>query len=574
MAQQPQDAVARDLAELVLAGEVDRDGLEDAKNRLCAEHGASRVPKHSDVLDAVPEHRREEAESVLRTTPVRTASGVTPVAVMTSPAPCPHGKCTFCPGGPDSDYGSPMSYTGEEPAAMRGEHNDHDPFDQVTQRLRDLRETGHVVDKVELILMGGTMSARSHDYQAWFVKRCLQAMNRFDPDASPDEAPGRHPGRPEAGDPEHAADGGTAAADAVADDTVSPEILAADWTPWAAVESRNETAGVRNIGTTFETKPDWCDPEQIDRMLRLGGTKVEVGVQTLDDDTLRRTHRGHDLDDVRAANRRLHDAGFKVGFHLMPGMPGRTPEDDVADLHAIFDDPAYRPDFLKIYPTLVVRGTGLYDRWRRGSFTPLDNAEAADVVARGKARIPPYCRLSRVQRDIPATEVVAGVWRSNLRQLARDRLDELGGRCDCIRCREVGHRDGAPDDLALDVVAYDCAGGEERFIQLHDPSKDLLVGFCRLRYPGEVVRDELEDAAIVRELHVYGDEAAVSDRSDAASDETHQHRGHGERLFRRAERLASEAGYGRLAVISGIGVREYYRGLGCERDGPYMVEAL
>jgi len=532
--------VVEELAEMVVEGDVERDDFESAKNRVCGKHSSPRVPKNSDVLEAVPEEHREKAERVLRTTPVRTASGVTPVAVMTSPEPCPHGRCVFCPGGPDSEFEAPMSYTGNEPASMRGEHNEYHPYDQVTQRLNDLRETGHLVDKVELILMGGTMSARSHDYQEWFVKRALQAMNEF-------------------GD------------DRYAPSNTTPD----DWTPFENVVAENERADVRNIGTTFETKPDWCEKQQVDRMLRLGGTKVEMGVQTTDDETLRKTGRGHGDEETREANRRLHDAGFKIGFHMMPGMPGRTPEDDVYDAHEIFDNPAYRPDYLKIYPTLVVRGTPLYAKWQNGDFEPLSNEEATEVVARAKERVPEYTRISRVQRDIPATEIEDGVTKSNLRQLARQRLDETGGTCDCIRCREVGMHDDAPDGIHLDVTEYDCAGGREHFLQFvgeGDDRDDLLVGFLRLRFPGETVRDELESSAVVRELHVYGRQAGIG--NDSVEDDSVQHRGYGERLMERAEKRAREAGYTRLAVISGIGVREYYRSLGYERDGPYMVKGL
>ena len=535
------DRVVEELARMVVEGEIDRDDVETEKNRVCGKHSSPRVPKNSDILEAVPDESREKAQRVLRTTPVRTASGVTPVAVMTSPEPCPHGRCVFCPGGPDSEFEAPMSYTGNEPASMRGEHNEYHPYDQVTQRLTDLRETGHLVDKVELILMGGTMTARSHDYQEWFVKRALQAMNEFED------------------------------SDRYAPANTTPDA----WTPFEDVMAENENADVRNIGTTFETKPDWCGKPQVDRMLRLGGTKVEMGVQTTDDETLRKTGRGHGDAETREANRRLHDAGFKVGFHMMPGMPGRTPEDDVHDAHEIFDNPAYRPDYLKIYPTLVVRGTPLYAQWQKGDFEPLSNEEATEVVARSKERVPEYTRISRVQRDIPATEIEDGVTKSNLRQLARQRLEERDGTCDCIRCREVGMNDEKPDGVHLDVTEYDCAGGTEQFLQYIGDSDDrdrMLVGFLRLRFPGEVVREELESAAIVRELHVYGRQAGIGD--EPAEDEASQHRGYGERLMNHAERIAGEAGYSHLAVISGIGVREYYRSLGYERDGPYMVKGL
>ncbi|MFB6282415.1 MAG: tRNA uridine(34) 5-carboxymethylaminomethyl modification radical SAM/GNAT enzyme Elp3 [Halobacteria archaeon] len=528
------ERVVEELATKILSGQIDRDDLENEKNRICGKHSSPKVPKNSTILDAVPEERRGEVREVLKTTPVRTSSGVSPVAVMTSPEWCPHGKCVFCPGGPDSEFEAPMSYTGNEPASMRGEHHDYHPYDQVYQRLTDLRETGHLVDKVELILMGGTMSARPHDYQEWFVKRCLQAMNRF---TDPDE-----------------------------EDVVKPRNDS--WMEFEKVLERNREAGVRNIGTTFETKPDWCGKQQVDRMLRLGGTKVEMGVQTTDDETLRKTHRGHGVEETLEANRRLHDAGFKVGFHMMPGMPGRTPEDDVRDFDVIFDDPSYRPDYLKIYPTLVVRDTGLYEMWHNNDFSPLDNEDAAEVVAKAKKRIPRYTRLSRVQRDIPATEIEVGVWKSNLRQIARRKLSEIGGECDCIRCREVGLRDDpSVEDVELEVMEYECAGGTEYFLEYRDVTEDHLIGFLRLRFPGETVRSELRDAAIVRELHVYGTEVGVG--SDG---QEFQHSGYGEKLLREAESLTRDAGYGRLAVISGIGVMEYYADRGYVRDGPYMVQ--
>ncbi|MDX1747453.1 MAG: tRNA uridine(34) 5-carboxymethylaminomethyl modification radical SAM/GNAT enzyme Elp3, partial [Halobacteriales archaeon] len=337
------------------------------------------------------------------------------------------------------------------------------------------------------------------------------------------------------------------------------------------VIAANETADVRCIGITFETKPDWCGPEQIDRMLRLGGTKVEVGVQTTYDSINRDMHRGHGIQASIDANRRLRDAGFKVGFHMMPGQPGMSREMDRTDFHRLFEDSTWRPDLLKIYPTLVVRGTRVYDMWKRGDYEPLTNDEAADLVADIKAALPRYVRLQRVQRDIPADFIDAGVWKSNLRQLARERLHDRGEQCACIRCREVGHADDTPDPdaLELDVMSYEAAGGTEHFISVEDFEQDLLVGFCRLRFPGDPVRSELTNAAVVRELHVYGNEAAIGNEGDW------QHRGFGRQLMAEAEAIAADAGYDTLAVISGIGAREYYRRkLGYERDGPYMVTSL
>jgi elongator complex protein 3 len=540
------ERVCEDLVDRILEGDLDRDGLEAAKLDACSRHSAASVPKNTDLLQRAPAERRDEVRAVVRRKPVRTASGVSPVAIMTSPHMCPHGKCLYCPGGPASEFDSAQSYTGHEPAAARGEQNDYDPYGQVTLRLEQLRHIGHPVDKVELILMGGTMTARSHDYQEWFVKRALAALNDYDVDAPPEPAEGR---------------------------SFAPEEPAFRYLEDVIAE--NETADVRNVGTTFETKPDWCGPEQIDRMLDLGGTKVEVGVQTTYERINREMHRGHGVQASIDANRRLRDAAFKVGFHMMPGQPGMTREMCLEDFRQLFADPRYRPDYLKIYPTLVVRGTRTYDMWRRDEFDPLDNDEAADLIAEVMGLIPKYTRLQRVQRDIPADHIDAGVWKSNLRQLAERRADERGITPRDVRAREVGHNDADPDPerVELDELTYEAAGGTERFLSFEDPAADLLIGFCRLRFPGDPVRRELEDAALVRELHVYGSEAGIREGRDGEGD--WQHRGYGRRLLERAEELAAEAGYGKLSVISGIGVRRYYREkLGYRQDGPYVSKRL
>ncbi|GAB3029238.1 tRNA uridine(34) 5-carboxymethylaminomethyl modification radical SAM/GNAT enzyme Elp3 [Natronobiforma cellulositropha] len=543
--QEALEAVCETLVGRILAGELEREDVESAKLEACSEHGAAKVPKNSALLDFAPDDHREELEAVLQRKPVRTASGVSPIAIMTSPERCPHGKCLYCPGGPDSEFSSSQSYTGAEPAAARGVQNDYDPYGQVTLRLEQLRKIGHPVEKAELILMGGTMTARSHDYQEWFVKRALEAMNDFDVEKEPEPAEGV----------------------SFAQDPAEYEFRYVE-----DVIAENETADVRNIGTTFETKPDWCDPEQIDRMLELGGTKVEVGVQTTYERINREMHRGHGTQDSIDANRRLRDSAFKVGFHMMPGQPGMSKEMCLEDFRELFDSPAWRPDYLKIYPTLVVRGTATYDWWHRGEYDPLTNEEAAELVAEIKSMIPRYTRLQRVQRDIPADYIDAGVWKSNLRQLARQRMDEHGWSCDCIRCREVGMNDAEPESVDLDVFTYEACGGTEHFISFEDFENDLLIGFCRLRFPNEPVRPELESAALVRELHVYGTEVTMG---EDGGDGQHQHRGYGRRLMDRAETLAADAGYEKLSVISGIGARAYYREkLGYHQDGPYVSKRL
>jgi elongator complex protein 3 len=555
------ERVCEELAARIVDGEIGRDDLEAEKLNVCSEFSSPKVPKNTEILQHAPDAHRDDVKEVVRRKPVRTASGVSPVAIMTSPHMCPHGKCLYCPGGPASEFDSSQSYTGHEPAAARGEQNDYDPYGQVTLRLEQLRHIGHPVDKVELILMGGTMTARSHDYQEWFVKRALQALNDYDLDSEPDPAEGR---------------------------SFKPDPADVDFEYLEDVIAENETADVRNIGTTFETKPDWCDPEQIDRMLDLGATKVEVGVQTTYERINREMHRGHGNRASKSANRRLRDAAFKIGFHMMPGQPGMTKEMCLEDFRQLFENSDWRPDYLKIYPTLVVRGTRVYDAWRREEFDPLTNEEAAEIVSEVMGTIPKYTRLQRVQRDIPADFIDAGVWKSNLRQLASQRAEEKGIVPRDIRAREVGMNEATPDpdDVELDVLEYEAGGGIEKFLSFEDRERDLLIGFCRLRFPSyshaapgagpdaadDPVRRELEDAALVRELHVYGSEAGIG---DAAGERDWQHRGYGRELIRTAEGIAADAGFGKLSIISGIGVRQYYREkLGYHQDGPYVSKRL
>lgn len=534
------DVVCEQLATEVLSGDLSRDNLEERKLELCGEHSLETVPKHSDILRAVDVDQRSDVASVVQRKPMRTASGVSPIAIMTSPHMCPHGKCLYCPGGPASEFSSSQAYTGHEPAAARGKQNDYDPYGQVTLRLEQLRNIGHPVDKADLILMGGTMTARSHDYQMWFVKRALQAMNDYNMDTHPDPSSAESFAEPEYG-----------------------------WEYLEDVISENETGDIRCIGITFETKPDWCGEEQIDRMLRLGGTKVEVGVQTTFDSINKAMHRGHGREASVTANKQLRDSGFKVGFHMMPGQPGMSPEMNRDDFTRIFSADEWKPDYLKIYPTLVVEGTRIYDMWHNGEYEPLSTEDAAELIAKVMPQIPRYTRLQRVQRDIPADYIDGGVQKSNLRQLAEQKMHENGEKCTCIRCREVGHRDEQPENIELDTLEYGAAGGTEYFISFEDFDKDLLIGFCRLRLPDEPHRAELQDAAIVRELHVYGSEVTIG------GDGEYQHKGYGEQLMNTAEEIAYNAGYDKLAVISGIGAREYYKNkLGYHRDGPYVSKSL
>lgn len=517
----------REIISRILSEAKDQSDIQKIKASVCRKYSLERMPKNSEILAVADgEEERERLRGFLQVKPARTISGVAPVAVMTSPHPCPHGKCLPCPGGPEHPFGSPQSYTGEEPAALRARQHEYDPYTQVQARLRQFEELGHHVDKAELIVMGGTITARDPGYRNWFMRSCIRAMNEYG---------GKDRG-----------------------DIFSFEELAL----------QNETAKVRCVAATFETRPDWCMREHIDDMLDLGVTKVELGVQQIDDAILEYNRRGHSVGTTAEANRLLRDAGLKVGFHVMPNLPSATIGDDKRMFDLLFTDERFCPDFLKIYPTLVTPGSDIEKLWRSGLYDVYDEEELIDLIAYGKSRLPPYVRLQRVQRDIPAKLILRGSHFSNFRQLAKERLESSGGRCRCIRCSEAG-RHVIDEPPRIDTIRYRCCGGDEFFIRY--VSGESLIGFIRLRFPADPWREEIASSAFVRELHVYGSIVPISEK---AGPREWQHRNFGDGLLKEAERTAREEGYDSVGIMSGIGVRPYYRKKGYRRSGPYMVKGL
>lgn len=498
-----------------------RGDVLKAKKALCRKHGLGRVPANYELLACVPEEMRPEVEHLLRNKPVRTASGVAPVAVMTSPADCPHGRCSYCPGGVSND--SPQSYTGREPAALRASTYGFDPYAQTRARIEQLRAIGHRTDKVDLILMGGTFTSRPSSYQEWFVKRCFDAMNGFE---------------------------------------------AADL---KSSHEANESARSRCVGLTVETRPDCFDDDHVERSIGLGATKVELGVQVLDDGILEGVKRGHGIDAVAKATALARQAGLKICYHIMPGLPGSSPESDLNSFALMFSDERFRPDMLKIYPTLVVKGTELYDCWRSGKYEPLSLENSITLIESMKQTIPRWVRILRVQRDIPVQLIEAGVRKSHLREIVGQNLASKGMRCQCIRCREAGLR-GVPggteaeDGLAIDTMTYRASGGTELFISACSEEADSLIGYARLRLPDRPT----SMPARVRELHVYGEMVPLDDKPN----ERWQHRGIGARLLSICEDKAAEAGFEAILVTSGVGARNYYRRLGYDREGMYMAKKL
>ncbi len=453
--------------------------------------------------------------------PVRTVSGVAPIAVLTGPYPCP-ADCVFCP----DAKGMPRSYLPEEPGAQRAVHARFDPFRQMAMRLQALEQEAHATDKVELLVLGATWSAYPKKYQEWFLRRTLDAMN----------------GQPAA--------------------------------TLAEAQRLNETAEHRSVGLVVETRPDYITMDEVRRLRALGVTKVQMGVQSLDDRILALNKRGHTVEDARRALRRLRLAGFKLHLHWMPNLLGATPESDRVDFTRLWDDPALRPDELKIYPCALIAGTELEEYYRRGEYRPYTDEELVELLVACKTIIPPYCRVNRVVRDIPAGYIVAGSIASHMRQIVQREMKRRGLQCHCIRCREVRGERVHADDLRLDVTTYRTDATTEHFIS-NVTSRGRVAGFCRLSIaapeaPQEEILDELRGAAVIREVHVYGPALEIGAESRGEA----QHLGLGTRLIERAATMTKQAGLKRLAVIAAIGTREYYRRLGFELGELYMTREL
>ena len=498
---------------------LDMDGptAEDARRvmrSVCAARTLERLPGKNEILAAAGPEGYDRLRSLLLKKPVKTGSGVAVVALMPKPYACPHGRCTYCPGG--VAYNTPNSYTGAEPIALNAIDNEYDPVRQITSKIDHLVAYGHVPDKMELVIVGGTFMFMPAAYREEFAKSCYDALN--------------------------GAPSGTL----------------------ESAQRLNERATVRNVGFTVETKPDYCGETHVNEMLRYGVTRVEIGVQTLRERAYRMVNRGHTFGDVVASFRAARDAGLKIVAHMMPGLPTVTPEDDVEDFSRLFDDERLRPDMLKIYPTLVLPDTPLYEMYAAGEYMPYDTATAIDVLATAKAAFPEWVRVMRIQREISPAGIVAGPKAGNLRQMVHQEMSRRRTSCRCIRCREPR---GPPSELRPRRIDYDASGGREFFISYVD-GRDSVYGFIRLRAPGKGAAVG-GGAALVRELHVYGQALGLGARGGI------QHSGLGGRLLAEAELVArQEAGADRVLVTSAVGTREYYRRSGYSLYGPYMAKAL
>jgi elongator complex protein 3 len=491
---------------------------------------AALVAAYHQMVDAGAIHPSPRLLERIRMKPVRTLSGVTTVTVLTKPYPCP-GKCIFCP----TDVRMPKSYLPDEPGAMRALEHEFDPYAQVHARIRALENLGHPTDKIELLILGGTWSSYKRDYQEWFVARCFDAMNEIKHEA--------HKGEPK-------------------------ESSVVNLPETHAI---NETAPHRNVGLVIETRPDEITPDELRWLRRLGVTKVQMGAQSLDDRILEINKRGHDVECTRKATALLRAAGFKIVLHWMPNLLGATPQSDRQDFARLWTD--FCPDEIKIYPNQLLANAELYEYWRRGEFHPYTTEELIDLIADIKPTIPRYCRVNRVVRDIPSTNVVEGNRRTSLRQDVHDEMKRRGTRCQCVRCREVRGKPVEFESLRLDDLVYSAGAAEEHFLSFVTPD-DKLAGFVRLSLPGgdspQTGMSDLEGAALIREVHVYGQSLPVGAEKEGAA----QHAGLGTRLLEEAEKRARENGFACLAVISAVGTRQYYLERGFERGEYYLVKEI
>jgi elongator complex protein 3 len=500
-----------------------RNGLE-RKLRAFAKLSEDKKMLRSDELLAalkeMPEKYSVDWKTICRKRSIRSESGVAVIAILTDSFGCP-GKCIYCPTPGDM----PKSYLPNEPAVSRAIAADFSPDKQIRMRLKALDATGHDTSKVELIVMGGTWSALPPDYQSQYIRSCFYALN---------------------------------------DGKGGAKSLEAE-------QKKNESASHRCVGLTLETRPDWVTEEEIKKMRKFGCTRVEIGVQSLYDEVHSITNRGHGVEEVVHATKMLRDAGFKVVYHMMLNLPGSNPKKDIEMFRTLFSDPRFCPDQVKIYPCVLVDDSELVDWYKSGRWEPYTDSELTETIIEIKKFIPEYCRVIRVIRDIPSDDILAGSKISNLRQI----LQEKGMKCRCIRCREI--RGLVPKEVKLIKREYETVGGKEIFLSYEDPVQDKLLAILRLRIPSDVLNEDhevifssLKNAALIRELHVYGMQTPVGARGDSA-----QHKGLGKKLLSEAEKIVIDMGIKKIAVISGIGVRDYYKKQEYEvEDGGYLCKRL
>ena len=556
--------------------------------------------------------------------PTRTQSGVASITVLTKPFPCP-GKCIFCP----SDVRMPKSYLSDEPGAQRAERNWFDPYLQTYNRLQALYNIGHSVSKAELIILGGTWSYYPENYQIWFIKECFRALNDFGKKDDREKIEKKYlllqnklkennekvltnnPDENKESFSEYAIEGRLIEKtynQTISQLYIAPEKLggfddyqSATWEELFKQQKINETAVNRSVGLVIETRPDNISQQEVIRIRKLGCTKVQIGFQSLNDDVLLKNHRGHSVDTTKRAVRLLRLAGFKIHAHWMANLYGSSVEKDKLDYKKLFFDENFRPDELKIYPCSLIRSAELMQYYKNGLWKPFQYEELLDVLCYCLLNTPQYCRLTRVIRDIPSQDIIEGNKLSNFRQIAEQKLEKAGQKSIDIRAREIKNSIFDPSKLVLDEVFYKTSTSSEIFLQYvvddvgagsdkasvntasvntasneRGGSSNKIVAFLRLSLPTEkTFIKELENSAIIREIHVYGTVVDVGrTRISKTKNEKAQHLGLGKKLIKRAIDIARAKNFENLAVISAVGTREYYRKRGFQDGELYQIMEL
>ena len=464
--------------------------------------------------------KSENIEELLKTRPIRSLSGIVNVSVLTKPYPCP-GKCIYCP----TEKGIPKSYVSGEPAVERAKALKYDPYLQVSKRIEMLKITGHPTDKIDLRIIGGTWSYYPKKYQTWFIKKCFDGCN----------------------------------------EKISKGLLKS--------QESNETAKHRVIGLSIETRPDFISKDEIKRLRKLGITKVELGIQSIYDDVLKLNKRGHDIKQTIEATKLLKDAGFKVSYQIMPNLPGANPKKDIEMFKKLFSNPDFKPDLIKIYPCALLKETSLYKWYLKGKYKPYSEKTLIDIIVKAKRQIPYYVRVERILRDIPSYKIIGKATKiSNLREVVQSKIKEQGWQCKCIRCREIKAKYDAKEKIYLFKEVYDASGGKEIFLSFENKKRDKLYSLLRLRIisKSKPVFSVLKNAALIREIHTYGQLVPISKKGASA-----QHKGLGKKLIKQTEDIVKkEFEIQKIAVISGVGVRNYWRKLKYQLKNSYMVKSL
>lgn len=525
------DIACREIAnKLSLLKELSLKHISSVIRGTSSKYHLSKTPKFRDIIKYLPSDSNIRRKMMVK--PIKTASGVLVITVMAKPYDCPHGRCIYCPGGKELNI--PLSYTGKEPVTRLAQKFDYNPKNQIISKLEQEYSRGHNISKIELVIVGGTFPFMYQDYQRNFMKECFEALNGVESSSLKN------------------------------------------------AQKLNETSDIRCVGLTVETKPDYCKEVHVDLMLELGMTRVEIGVQSLSEKVYKNINRGHTIDDVYQSFQIAKDAGYKIVAHMMPGLPGSNPQKDLEDFKKLFEDSRLKPDMLKIYPTLLLKDTGLAKLYEKGIYKPYPDEVFIDLLLEIKKTVPPWIRIMRIQREIESEDILYGYKNGNIRQILQQKLKEQGLQCNCIRCREVGIKkltNFRDIKIMPKRIDYDSSQGKEVFLSLEDYDNETLYGFLRLRKLAKPHRKELREkdgnpSAIVRELHVLGQVVDIGNNNDFNFNSS-QHRGYGSNLLGIAENIVkNEFGLDSLSIISAIGTRQYYKKLGYEENGPYVSKEL